>query len=307
MTQGSDGYAPDVNYLSDYIKQHEDFTSIDFLQFDLLQLNPLIDSSSAQPQHWNSLITSLLEHSDRYDGFVIIHGTDTLAYTASALSFVFRNLGKPIILTGSQVPLVTGKSDGHQNLLGSLTAASEVNPGCYIYFHAKLLAGNRSTKRSSIDFGAFETPNPPQGELPIFEEALPEFRQFHEQHVVAVTLFPGIQVKGIQALLQTQPAALIVRSYGSGNIPDDKKLLETLINAKAKGCILINQLQCQHGYIDMSQYAAAAPLRQIGALSAGDMTFEATLTKLNFLFSLGLDEQHVKQYFLRNLCGERSY
>ncbi len=284
---------------------------------DIHEYQPLIDSSNLTPAIWNQLATDIQKNYQQYDGFLILHGTDTMAYTASALSFMLENLDKPVILTGSQIPLTDVRTDARQNLIDALYIAShyELNEVC-LYFHDFLLRGNRCKKMSSTRYTAFESPNfPPLAVLEkdihwqteqLLQKTAQAFNPVMMQDITIgnVKLFPGISFEHLAQLFEQPLHAVIIGTYGLGNAPSDDAFLASLKKANERGIVLINCTQCPHGYTDMQTYAAGHSLADLGMISAADMTMEAVIAKLYYLFSCGWSVTQVKEKMQENLRGE---
>lgn len=286
-------------------------------RYTFLELDRLIDSASIQPSDWQSLAILLREHWLAYDGFVILHGTDTMAYTASALSFMLDGQDKAVILTGSQIPLRSERSDGLNNLLTSMrfAARNEISEVC-ICFDGRLLRGNRSSKVSSMAMTAFDSPNHPnlgqagidlhlnQPYLLTGKPAVFHAPDFIPVAVSLVHLYPGISARNIRAMAQ-DARALVLLTYGAGNLPDsDSELIAVLHELNQDGMIMVNISQCSHGGVKQGAYAAGSELNRMGAVSGQDMTLEAAFTKLHVLLAQGYDRQQVQQLIQQNLRGE---
>jgi len=270
---------------------------------------------------WQRIADDIKAHYDDYDGFVVLHGTDTMAYTSSALSFMFENLSKPIIVTGSQIPLSQLRSDGQVNVLNALYIAANypINE-VGLFFNNKLYRGNRSIKVYADGFNAFDSPNmPPLLEAGInisliagqisscLELAQPVIvRDIIPQPIGVVHLYPGISSDVVDNVIRQPVKALILRSYGVGNAPQDSALLACLAKAKQQKVVVINCSQCIKGTVNMSGYATGNALSQAGVISGHDMTLEATLTKLHYLLSQNLSYDEVCQLMQENLRGELS-
>ncbi len=290
---------------------------------DSVTLDNIIDSSNMTPSLWVDIAEIIERHYDRYDGFVVLHGTDTMAYTASALSFMFKNLGKPIVLTGSQLPLGMLRSDGRENIICALEVAScrlATIPEVCIFFESHLYRGNRSTKISAENFDAFETYNYPSlakaGINITFKEHLflpmPKdkllVRKVFDRRVAILKLFPGITEPVVRALLSTPDLqGVVLETYGSGNAPTDAWFIDALDDAIRRGIIVLNVTQCKAGAVKMRQYAASCDLDRIGVVGAGDITIEAAITKLMYLLGhYSDDKEHVKLRLGQSLRGELS-
>ncbi len=288
---------------------------------DSVTLDNIIDSSNMTPSLWVDIADIIERHYDRYDGFVVLHGTDTMAYTASALSFMFKNLAKPIVLTGSQLPLGTLRSDGRENIICALEIASTrlaVIPEVCIFFESHLYRGNRSTKISAENFDAFETYNYPSlakaGINITFKERLfmpmPSgplvVRRGFDRRVAILKLFPGITEPVVCALLGTPDLqGVVIETYGSGNAPTDPWFIAALDEAIRRGVVVLNVTQCKAGAVKMRQYAASCDMDRIGVIGGGDITIEAAITKLMYLLgNYPGDKDHVRQRLGQSLRGE---
>ncbi|WP_020394349.1 asparaginase domain-containing protein [Thiolinea disciformis] len=295
-------------------------------QWDLHEYERLIDSAMAQPHDWHTIAKDIASHYGDYDGFVVIHGTDTLAFTASALSFALRGLRKPVIITGSQLPLGEADSDAYPNLFGALMIAAEqaIHEVC-VYFNGALLRGNRCSKLSNQALAAFDTPNyPTLGQsiepqryinfqlnrrtlLPKSAQELFEIVTPSSKEVVILRLHPGFSVAQLKRFLAPPVAGVILQTFGSGNAPTQLEgFLETLHEAHQRGVIIVNISQCIHGSVEPGRYAAGSALTQAGVISGLDMTVEAAITKLYHLFALNLPIPQIRALMPTALAGELS-
>ena len=295
--------------------------------FDIqtVTFSPPIDSSDMGLEHWGRLVRIIADNYDSFDGFVILHGTDTMAYTASALSFMLENVGKPVILTGSQLPIGTLRTDGKENLITAIEIAaarredgSPVVPEVCIYFKERLMRGNRTTKINAERFNAFRSFNYPDlatvGIHIRFNEAAirrPDPDKPFKPHylvapdVVVLTLFPGIQQSLVHSVLNIPGLkAAVIRTFGAGNAPQLKWFKQELKEASERGLLMVNITQCQAGSVHMGLYETSLPLLEAGVVSGYDSTPECAITKLMFLLGHNLPAEQVRAMMNSNLCGE---
>lgn len=318
MQQSSRGFIPVPGFLTDTVKRMPEFYRPEMPEFDIHEYHPVIDSSDMTPAHWLSIAKDIQANYQHYDGFVVLHGTDTMAYTASALSFMLENLQKPVIITGSQIPLAQLRSDGQVNLLNALyLAANYPIPEVSLFFNNQLFRGNRATKADADGFNAFASPNLPPlleagihikllaGKLSNSAEALPlQVAEITPQPISVVTLYPGITTDVISNMLAEPVRALIIKSFGVGNAPQRPELLKVLENASNSGQVLVNCTQCFKGKVNMDGYATGNALRRAGVISGFDMTLEASLTKLHYLLSKPLSPEQIRIQMQQDLRGE---
>ena len=294
------------------------------IHITVISFPQLIDSSNVRPEHWVNMAYIVYENYRRFDGFVIVHGTDTMAYSASALSFMLENLTKPVIFTGSQLPIGSTRSDAHENLVTALEIASEKNnevaivPEVCIYFGNLLLRGNRSSKRQSIHFDAFESENYPvlaeAGVLidynlsAIRPAALDKQLVYHRQlntNVAVLKLFPGISRRVVESILQISDLrGLVLETFGSGNAPTDAFLLDSLADATERGLVVLNISQCSGGRVIQGRYQTSKRLEDIGVVSGKDMTTEAAVTKMMFLLGNETNLERIRELLPASLRGE---
>ncbi len=292
-----------------------------------LSFNEPIDSSNVNKDFWIELVSIIENNYVKYDGFVILHGTDTMAFTGSALSFMISNLNKPIILTGAQLPLGTLRTDGRENLISAIEIAAAKRkdgspwvPEVAIYFENKLYRANRTHKYNAEYFDAFESPNyPPLAEAGIeiyYNEKFINYNNFNrvvsfnknlDTNVGVLKLFPGINEEFVDAILNNENIrGIVLESFGTGNAPTYDWFLSKLENAIKKGLVIYNVTQCNKGSVDMGRYETSKYLKDIGIISGYDITFEAAVTKLMFLLGQGLTNEQIKYYLARNIAGEMS-
>lgn len=296
------------------------------MQVEMLPFTPLIDSSDISPENWVKMATIVADNYTRYDGFVVLHGTDTMSYSASALSFMLENLGKPVVFTGSQLPVGVLRSDAKENLLTAIEiAAAEDNQGkpivpeVCIFFEDSLFRANRTTKKNAEHFEAFDSFNYPslakvgvhiQYRTTLIRyphDNMPLFTHLHMcTDVTILKLFPGINENVVRAVLNTPGLrGVVLETYGSGNAPSADWLYQALKDATDRGVIIVNKTQCSMGSVNMGQYEVARNLLKAGVLSGYDITTEALLTKMMNLFGeIPNNNEKVKQLLSRPMCGE---
>lgn len=293
--------------------------------FEVQELDQLIDSSNLQPEHWSELAEILVRQWCDYDGFIILHGTDTMAYTASALSFILQGIDKPVIVTGSQIPLSELRNDAQDNLITALILAGhyDIAEVC-IYFNGRLLRGNRSSKLKSTGFDAFDTPNYPwlaqvgihidlhpnllqSGGRPQFLEPGYQVPRFNPAAIAVLPVYPGLPARVAQDMLNHKEVkGLILMSYGVGNPPDaNTELMATLERAVESGVVVLNITQCLQGRVSQGAYATGAALNRIGVVPGSDLTLEAAFTKLHYLIATE-PMKDIAGLMQQSLCGELS-
>lgn len=319
MKKSNRGYIPAAGYLTDTVKASAEFNRDEMPLFDIHEYTPLIDSSDMSPEHWQLIADDIKSKYADYDGFVVLHGTDTMAYTASALSFMFENLTKPVIVTGSQIPLSQLRSDGQVNLLNAMYLAANYPIGeVSLFFNNQLFRGNRATKMHADGFNAFGSPNLAPlasaginielvaGELsPNLNNQL-EVSDITPQQIAVLHIYPGISIDIIKNMLSPDLKALVLLSFGVGNAPQNEAMLKLLSQAAKQGLVIINLTQCLKGSVNMGGYATGNALLNAGVISGYDMTLEACLTKLHYLFSQQLEIETIRHLMQDNLRGELS-
>jgi len=289
-----------------------------------IQFDPPVDSSEMGPDLWKRLVEIISNNYSLYDGFVILHGTDTMSYTASALSFMLENLGKPVILTGSQLPIGMLRTDGKENLITAIEiAAAKENgvpliPEVCIFFENNLLRGNRTSKVSADNFNAFRSYNYPalahsgihikydlaQIYHPVSRKPLkPHY--LLDENIAILKLFPGMSPQVIESILSIPNLkGVVMETYGSGNAPRYEWFLDMLKDAVNRGIVIVNVSQCIAGTVEMDRYETGHRLLEIGIISGYDSTTESAVTKLMFLFGHGMTPDEVKDHMNCSLIGE---
>ncbi|MBQ8199171.1 MAG: type I asparaginase [Bacteroidaceae bacterium] len=309
------------DHLQKHVPELKRFNS----RIETYQFTPPIDSSDMEPKLWAKLVKIISDNYEKYDGFVVLHGTDTMAYTASALSFMLENLNKPVIFTGSQLPIGVLRTDGKENLITAIEIASAKRtdgtpmvPEVAIFFQHNLLRGNRTTKTNAENFNAFNSFN-----YPVLAHAgihinydLDHIRKpdssrvlkphyLFDTNVIVLSLFPGIQEKTIANVLRIPDLkAVVMRTYGSGNAPQKEWLVRMLKEATERGLVVVNISQCMSGAVEMRRYGTGIHLAEAGVISGYDGTVESAITKLMFLLGHGLPPDKVRYRMNNCLAGE---
>ncbi|MBQ2728698.1 MAG: type I asparaginase [Alistipes sp.] len=312
----------------DFSGIYEEFPSLKRLNVAIAvhTLSPVINSSNVSPSNWVTLAELIREQYDRYDGFVVLHGTDTMSYTASALSFMFENLAKPVVFTGSQIPIGVLRTDGRENLITAIEIAGARDeeghplvPEVVLYFQNHLFRANRTTKRSAEALSAFYSFNyPPLADVGVniayhrslmlrperYDEPLRIATRLSEG-VCIVKLFPGLNEQMLRAILSAPDLkAVVLETYGAGNAPTSEWFIRPLEEAIARGVIILNITQCKGGRVAMELYETGLRLLQIGVVSGYDMSTEAAVTKLMYLLGRDLSHEERLQELKRPLRGE---
>jgi len=316
MVETKDGNEPKKGFLQEQFKKYIDIQgqSSQISQYDIKSYDPLLDSSNMSINDWNKIIKDINDNYGNYDGFIVIHGTDTLAYTASALSFALQNLGKPVVVTGSQIPLQKLKNDGYDNLLTALILVSQTSiPEVMVVFNNQVFRGNRSKKISSNKIDAFSSPNmPPLGNFGYLTTAKVEWKwtvgpnidyskifnnkqgEFSVQYynpnreVSVIFLTPGFNFKNVVNHVDSNPniSAVILQTFGIGDGPTgNKEFLDMLKALNDRGILILNISQCIEGHIDTGDYETGKTMKKYRVISGEDMTLEAGYAKLLYLLT----------------------
>ncbi|MBQ8321865.1 MAG: asparaginase [Clostridia bacterium] len=318
MKKTDKGYAPVSGFFKEALSRIDDLARDDVPLWELYEMSPLLDSSDMTVSEWNSIAEVIYNSYSDYDGFVVLHGTDTMAYTASALSFILDGLDKPVVLTGSQIPLSEVRSDGRDNLITSLIIAGDgvVGEVC-LYFSGKLLRGNRATKMSADDLVAFDSPNYPHlADVGITIKynysAIAEgsdggisLKPLSNVPIGVLKVFPGIQFSLFESIMTDKLSGIVLETFGAGNIPGGGgELIPIIKRAFSCGSVVAVCSQCPSGTVSLGAYETSSALKGAGAVSGADMTTEAAVAKLYYLFSIGIDKSEIKERMEQNLRGE---
>lgn len=291
-------------------------------QIGVHSFDPIMDSSNMDPSVWAEIARIIKSEYESYDGFVVLHGSDTMAFTASALSFMLENLDKPVVLTGSQLPIGEIRTDAKENLITALEIVARKDDGVAmvpevcIYFDYQLFRGNRSIKYNSEKFEAFQSPNyhilaeagvnlsfytnyilpHPKGKL--------EVQSNFNANIGVLKMYPGITPQAVQAVTRSGVDAIVMETFGSGNTTTASWFIDSLQEALDRGKLIIDISQCQGGSVELGKYETSKKLQQMGIVSGYDMTFEATVTKLMYLMGKGLTTAEIASLMEQNLRGE---
>lgn len=322
---------PETGALEPFDFDHliDNVPKIKMLDYDIenFQFKVPLDSAAMTHEDWVQIASVIRDNYDKFDGFVVLHGTDTMAYTASALSYMLQNLRKPVVITGSQLPIGEVRTDGEENLITALQVAAERDSDgqpmvqeVAILFENYLWRGNRATKHSSDDFNAFKSSNYPRlariGLGITYRKEMmwrcPNDEPFSvstnlDTNVLYLDLFPGINRNCIEHLLNTPGLkGVVMKTFGAGNGPTSEWFLDIIRNAIERGLVIVNVSQCENGMVTPHRYMSGTGLSQTGVISGHDLTSEAAITKLMYLFGQGYDSDKVKLEMERPLAGEMS-
>jgi len=310
----------DFEYIYDHVPELERLN----LKLKSISFEKPIDSSEINFEHWKEIGEIIEKNYESYDGFVVLHGSDTMAFTASALSFMLQGLKKPVILTGSQLPIGTIRTDGKENLITAVEIAAAYDDNneaivqeVGVYFEYSLYRGNRCSKISANQFEAFQSPNYPELAVAgvnidyakdrLLRSTLPSL-QLHtafSKQIGLVKLFPGIPIEFYSSLFKIENTkAIVIETYGAGNAPSDATLQEYITNYIKSGGLVLNVTQCSSGAVKQGTYQTSSFFQKIGVISGGNLTTEAALTKLQYLVGLNCSIEEIKSKLTTSMVGE---
>lgn len=324
MVKGPKGYEPKKGFLQKLLAEKiPELKSKELPKFEVLEYDPLLDSSNMTPYDWLKIAKDIYNNYNEFSGFVVLHGTDTMAYTASGVSFLLKGLDKPVVFTGSQIPLVETRNDARDNLVASFLLAQEKRlKEVVICFGNKLLRGVRATKVNADSFEAFDSPNFPRLgevgiEIKVNWELIGKRRQekfslrvekVNLPKLIVLPLFPGFSGEMLKDIVLSQkPEIVILETFGSGNVPHENiDFREALEVGKQKNILFFNRTQCLKGKVRPKVYAAGSILEELGVIPSLDMTREALISKLICLYSLNPKRNFIEEKLRENWCGELS-
>jgi len=315
MTSGDPALKPsslDGKFILNLVPELKNLANIEWISvFDL-------DSSNLDQSHWINIAKTIKTTYNTYDGFIVVHGTDTMVYTSTAVSFMMKNTDKPIIFTGSQRPLNFPRNDARKNFIDAIEYATRDIPEVAIAFNSKLIRANRAKKISITDYDAFTSPNYPSlassgvdisiNDLVIRKKAKPEWNLNFDKSIALIKIFPGLSADiYFNALIDEKVKAVVIEGFGSGNIPElDEKWLNLIKKLRKQDNLVLITSQCQHGTVDLSLYENGIKALNAGAISAGDITTEAAIVKLMFLLASEKNYDNIKLKMQNPYCGELS-
>lgn len=294
------------------------------VELNAITFDPIIDSSDMRPDYWIKMAQIIYDNYQAYDGFVILQGTDTMAFTASAMSFILQGLSKPIVLTGSQLPIGTLRTDGKENLISSIQIAADkkngkaIVPEVCVFFENQLFRGNRTTKHNAEYFYAFRSDNYPvlaeagidihyntNVILPVSNNPMPEFHKTLDQSLAMLRIFPGITENVVKHICEIDGLrGLILQSYGAGNVMTDAWFAKVLEETVRKGVYVVNVTQCRAGGVRMGKYDSSQGLVNAGVWSGYDISLEAALTKMMYVLGENMNRYEAEACFKKSLSGE---
>ena len=323
MVRTENGFAPKAGAIIEELNQIRDLNSPDMPLWDLIEFDPLLDSTNVRAEQWNAMADTIAENYDKYDGFVLLHGTDTLAYSASALSFMLEGLNKPVVFTGAQIPLCELRSDGRDNLITSMIIAADgIIREVSLCFGDAVLRGNRAIKFSADGMVAFTSPNYSKladaginieynhACIDDYVKSSLHYSFFDtvrlkESRIAVIKVVPGIQFDIFEPIMGESLDGLVLETFGKGNIPNYDPALSRLITEASKcGTIVVVCTQCPAGTVSLGTYEAGSALVKAGAVSGGNMTTEAAITKLTYLLSKDLPKPEIRKLMQTDLRGE---
>ncbi|MEZ6096680.1 MAG: asparaginase [Pirellulaceae bacterium] len=321
MKQTAEGLVPVKGFLAEQMDMMPELKDQSMPAYDILEYTPVLDSANMTPENWLKMAKDIAARYQKFDGFVILHGTDTMAYTSSALPFMMQGIGKPVILTGSQLPLGQVRSDARENLKTAMVlAANYAIPEVALFFGEKLLRGCRASKISAVLLDAFDSPNylplaTAETQIEVFPDRMldmpatpPEsvkIEAIRNAEIATFRLFPGMSVEVLKNVLKRPLKALILETYGVGNGPAiNKKFLQAIESATADNIVVLSCTQCRHGSVNQKNYQAGQVLENAGVISGRDITIEAAIAKLLYLFSTRNDVEQIRSDLSIALVGE---
>ena len=323
MVRTENGFAPKAGAIIEELNQIRDLNSPDMPLWDLIEFDPLLDSTNVRAEQWNAMADTIAENYDKYDGFVVLHGTDTLAYSASALSFMLEGLNKPVVFTGAQIPLCELRSDGRDNLITSMMIAADgIIREVSLCFGDAVLRGNRAIKFSADGMVAFTSPNYSKladaginieynhACIDDYVKSSLHYSFFDtvslkESRIAVIKVVPGIQFDIFEPIMGESLDGLVLETFGKGNIPNYDPALSRLITEASKcGTIVVVCTQCPAGTVSLGTYEAGSALDKAGAVSGGNMATEAAITKLIYLLSKDLPKPEIRKLMQTDLRGE---